>query len=168
NLFGTPQSLPRKLGDLPLYPDDNGFHSVNGPLDLTIISPHTTAPPVNNGNPVALHSSTNETQHYAHQYPYISSHDRQPSNSLIASDPVIRPERRSYFCSEPSCARPSPFPTRQSLTRHREAMHLNIRLDCPIPGCDRVGDNGIKRKDNLPAHVWNKHRIRLSREPREN
>jgi len=82
------------------------------------------------------------------------------SNSTTSSDPRIRPER-SYFCSERSCTWPSPFSTRQAWARHRESTHLNIRVDCPIPGCERVGDKGIKRKDNLPGHLLNRHGLRL-------
>ena len=52
----------------------------------------------------------------------------------------------------------------QALDRHHEVKHLNKRVDCPIPGCERVGDKGIKRKDNLPAHILNKHGIKLARQ----
>ncbi|PUU74676.1 hypothetical protein B9Z19DRAFT_1068029 [Tuber borchii] len=45
--FGVPQPLPLGLGNLPLYLDDDGFHSVNGPLDLTAHASCTLATPVN-------------------------------------------------------------------------------------------------------------------------
>ena len=38
-------------------------------------------------------------------------------------------------------------------------MHLNDRVDCPVEGCMRVGPQGIKRADNLLAHMLNKHGI---------
>ncbi|RPA96749.1 hypothetical protein L873DRAFT_1193266 [Choiromyces venosus 120613-1] len=103
----------------------------------------------------------NQTHNSADQHPHISHHGRQNSDSPIDGSPRTRPERRSYPCNSPGCAWPSPFPTRQALTRHREAVHLDIRVNCPVPGCDRVGDNGIKRKDNLPAHIRNKHQNHL-------
>lgn len=48
--FGHPQPLPPGLGDLPLYPDNDGFFSVNGPLDLTVFSPHAAPALVNTDN----------------------------------------------------------------------------------------------------------------------
>lgn len=45
--FGIQQLLPPGLGNLPLYFDDDGFHSVNGPLDLTANSPCAVVTPVN-------------------------------------------------------------------------------------------------------------------------
>ena len=71
-----------------------------------------------------------------------------------------------YVCNEPGCPWPSPFPTKQGLNRHHEVKHLEQRLNCPIPGCESVGNRGIKRKDNLRAHVWNQHRVELPRESR--
>ena len=50
---GYPQPLPPTLGDLPLYPDDDGFFSVNGPLDLTAFS-RTPLAPVNQDNHSAI------------------------------------------------------------------------------------------------------------------
>ncbi|CUS14000.1 unnamed protein product, partial [Tuber aestivum] len=152
--FGAPHPLPRELGDLPLYPDEDGFYSVNGPLDLTILPSNVAVPPVDRGNHVTFHPLTNQTQHLAdQQHPHISPHHRQRSSSHLSGEPHTRPERRNHSCDQPGCAWPSSFSTRQALTRHREAVHLNLRVDCPIPGCERVGDKGISRKDNLPAHV---------------
>ena len=45
--FGYPQPLPPGLGGLQLYPDNDGFFSVNGPLDLTVLSPHAAPALVN-------------------------------------------------------------------------------------------------------------------------
>ena len=50
---GYPQPLPPTLGDLPLYPDDDGFFSVNGPLDLSAFS-RTPLAPVNKDNHSAI------------------------------------------------------------------------------------------------------------------
>ena len=38
--FGNPQPLPPGLGNLPLYPNNDGTFSVNGQLDLTAFFPH--------------------------------------------------------------------------------------------------------------------------------
>ena len=45
--FGVPQPLPPGIGNLPLYSDNDGFHSVNGPLDLTAHPPCAVVAPVN-------------------------------------------------------------------------------------------------------------------------
>ena len=62
-------------------------------------------------------------------------------------------------CEAPNCARPGIFKTKQAFNRHYHAKHLNDRVDCPVEGCVRVGARGIKRADNLAAHMWNKHGI---------
>ena len=46
--FGNLEPLPTGLGNLPLYPDHDGFFSVNGPLDLTVLC-GTAVTPVNHG-----------------------------------------------------------------------------------------------------------------------
>ncbi|RPB00410.1 hypothetical protein L873DRAFT_1843025 [Choiromyces venosus 120613-1] len=65
--------------------------------------------------------------------------------------------RRSFTCNEPDCTWQTPFKTKQALNRHCETKHLVERHDCPVPGCEHVGDKGIKRYDNLVAHVRNQH-----------
>ena len=34
-----------------------------------------------------------------------------------------------------------------------------MRFDCPVPGCENIGKKGIKRYDNLVAHMRNKHGV---------
>ncbi|KAG0637826.1 hypothetical protein HOY80DRAFT_970795, partial [Tuber brumale] len=140
---GKPRPLPPGLGNLPLFLDDDGFHSVNGPLNLTVLFPSVAIAPVNRGNSTAIH---------------------HPITSAISSGQPTHTEKGGHFCNETGCAWKSPFPTKQGLHRHREVKHLNKRVDCPIPGCEKVGDKGIRRKDNLPAHVLKKHGIKLPRQ----
>ena len=45
--FGVPQPLLPGLGNLPLYFDDDGFYSVNGPLGLRAHPPCAVVTPVN-------------------------------------------------------------------------------------------------------------------------
>jgi len=52
--FGNPHPLPAGLGTLPLYPDHEGFFSVNGPLDLTVNSPRIAVALVNHDNHSAI------------------------------------------------------------------------------------------------------------------
>jgi len=143
---GGPEPLPAGLGEMPLYLEDDDFHSVNGPLDLTTLPPYAAVAPVNHCNHSAF-------------YPGIST---------TRGGQQTRSEKRGYLCSEPGCNWRSSFPTKQALDRHREVKHLGLHVDCPIPGCEKVGDKGIKRKDNLPVHVLKKHGINLTRRSRAN
>jgi len=80
---GYPQPLPPGLGDLPLYSDDDGFFSVNGPLDVGVFSPHIKFAPVNHGNHSTIPSSitsitgiTGECSHIAPDgHPCLSNDD---------------------------------------------------------------------------------------------
>ena len=64
-----------------------------------------------------------------------------------------------FTCKAPNCTWSGNFKTKQAFNRHYRAMHLSDRVDCPIEGCPRVGAHGIKRADNLAAHIFNKHNI---------
>ena len=66
---------------------------------------------------------------------------------------------RSYICWAPDCLRSTPFGTKQALNRHYEVIYLAERMDCPVAGCENVGEKGIKRYDNLVAHMKNKHGV---------
>lgn len=52
----------------------------------------------------------------------------------------------------------STFKTRNDFNRHYNSVHLHVRagvkklLDCTFPDCDRVGEDGFKRKDNMLQH----------------
>ncbi|KAG0637871.1 hypothetical protein HOY80DRAFT_222924 [Tuber brumale] len=177
NYFETLCPLPSELEDLPLYPDGDGFYSVNGPAFY-----------VNHRKLPTSHTLDSPCFNPAGQIPSISSHLRQhPTNTTSESaippsrpplptpPPTTSSQSRSgpqtlpqggYACNEPGCTWPSAFSKRQGLTRHYQAIHLQKRIDCPIPECGRVGDKGIKRKDNVRAHVRNKHGVNLPPEPR--
>ena len=73
-----------------------------------------------------------------------------------------------FICKAPNCSWLGTFKTKQAFNRHYRAKHLNDRVDCPIEGCLYVGDRGIKRADNLPAHLLNKHGISRNRPLYEN
>ncbi|KAG0637821.1 hypothetical protein HOY80DRAFT_1081872 [Tuber brumale] len=166
--LGEPQPLPVGLGNLPLYYDGNGFYSVNGPLNLNAISPRIAIAPPNRDSPPTIRPLAADISGLPSQNPYVSPAHGQNglNNDAINNGPVTSSNRRNYHCDEPDCTWQSPFQTKQALNRHREVKHLNIRVDCPIPGCEKVGDNGIKRKDNLAAHVLKKHGIVLPRRSR--
>ena len=38
-------------------------------------------------------------------------------------------------------------------------MHLAERIDCLFPGCENIGEKGIKKYDNLVVHMKSKHGV---------
>lgn len=51
----------------------------------------------------------------------------------------------------------STFRNRNDFTRHYNTLHYckpgaKRLIDCPVPGCQRVGENGFTRRDNLLQH----------------
>ena len=64
-----------------------------------------------------------------------------------------------FTCEAPDCSWSGTFKTKQAFNRHYRAMHDSDRVDCPVKGCVRIGAQGIKRADNLAAHMLNKHGI---------
>ena len=61
---GKPQPLPPTLGNLPLYPDRDGFFSINGPLDLSASSPCLILAPVNNDNHAMIQPAITNIPHF--------------------------------------------------------------------------------------------------------
>ena len=52
---GNRQLLPPGLGDLPLYVDDDGYSSVTGSIEFTLLSPHTALAAVSHDNQSTFH-----------------------------------------------------------------------------------------------------------------
>ena len=168
---GIPHSLPAELGPLPLYQDDDGFYSILGLLlchtnhedHATRFINHTLAySPINitgiltpPRDKVFCRSSRCSGNRFASSTPlYV-----YPSHKLTQRSGPHTCSHRSYTCTVPNCARPAPFKTRQALNRHYEMVHLAERFDCPVLECENVGVKGIKRYDNLVAHMKNKHGV---------
>ncbi|RPA90012.1 hypothetical protein L873DRAFT_511123 [Choiromyces venosus 120613-1] len=169
--------LNPELGPLPLHLHDDGWCLVLSP-PLSHTNPrvnqknHSTnnIPTVNNVNILAP-TITPRGKVYC-------GSSRCTGNKLIISSPLLAKvyparrltqrsgphicSRRSFTCNTPDCARATLFQTKQALNRHYEIIHLDERLDCPVPGCQNVGERGIKRYDNLVAHVRSKHGITLA------
>lgn len=175
-----PDELPLYFESPSLHSADDGFHSdpINGlpfPMDhsehpTTCLFDSQISNPASQGSDISF---------YVRQHPIISMDNlATPSSTLKPPTPIPIPEpssqsqhtlqifpRRGYICDEAGCTWRSPFRRKQDLTRHREVIHLQRRYDCPIRGCERVGNKGIKRKDNLRAHVRGQHQVELPREP---
>ena len=172
---GIAHPLPAKLGPLPLYQDDDGFSSVLGPplwnsnkapedqvkgsanhalayspVDISAI----LAPPRDNVFCLSSKCSGNRfaTPFSVLEYIY-------PSDTLTQRIGPHTCSRSAYACNAPDCTRRTPFRTKQALNRHYEGLHLGERFDCPVPGCENIGEKGIKRYDNLVAHMRNKHGV---------
>ncbi|KAG0637872.1 hypothetical protein HOY80DRAFT_970526 [Tuber brumale] len=170
--FGTLHLLLSEPESLPLYPDDDGFYSVNGPALHSNYSKYPTAHPLGSKTwgtgGQRLHTPSHPLQRpvdFVNESAILPRSSVPPSpppspSSPSPSSPETSP-RRIYACQEPGCAWPSSFQTRQGLIRHHEARHLQKRLDCPFPGCKMIGNRGIKRKDNLRAHLWTRHGVKL-------
>ncbi|PWW76129.1 hypothetical protein C7212DRAFT_344604 [Tuber magnatum] len=167
---GIAQPLPAELGPLPLYRHDNGYCSVVGPHlsyaipddgqasgsasnnlvhDCTNI-PTTLTPPRHKVFCGSKCSGNRSAPLPLHAY---------PSHRLTRRSGPHTCSRRSFTCNALDCTRTAPFKTKQALNRHYEVVHLAQRFDCPVPGCENVGENGIKRYDNLVAHMRNKHGV---------
>jgi len=95
---------------------------------------------------IPLHLLPHLTERHTnlHSTPHSGRHSYAPSQLI---------------CLAPGCSSPGTFKTKQALTRHYQSKHLNDRHDCPVAGCLYVGDRGIKRADNLAAHLLTKHGI---------
>ena len=169
---------PSKPEGLPLFLEDDGSYSVNGPaLHVNYSeSPTTHLLYIQVSNPA---SQSSNISFDFHQHPIVTTDELAipfwvpeslppipiPALSSQSQHGVQEFPQGRYFCFEPGCTRLSPFQTKQGLTRHQEGTHLQKRRDCPVPGCKRVGNKGIKRQDNLRAHVREQHQVKLPRQP---
>ena len=163
---GIAQPLPRELGPLPLFLDNDGFYSVLGPL-----AHHTQASSLwthqwcsrLQPDQYLSHRNTSQRQDLLWIIQMFWKQVRplpfyyRPWHRLTHRRGPHTCSRRFYTCNEPGCIRTTPFGTKQALNRHYEVVHLAERFDCPAPGCENVGEKGIKRFDNLVAHIKNKH-----------
>ncbi|RPB00436.1 hypothetical protein L873DRAFT_1843038 [Choiromyces venosus 120613-1] len=153
----TGKALPLnpELGPLPLYLHHDGWCTVLGP-PLS----HTTAD-VNQDNDSPNNvPAVNNVNIFA---PIITPRGKVycGSSRCQGNSGPHACSRRSFTCGAADCARETPFQTKQALNRHYEMIHLDERLDCPVPGCQNVGERGIKRYDNLVVRVRSKHGMTL-------
>ncbi|RPA96744.1 hypothetical protein L873DRAFT_1791361 [Choiromyces venosus 120613-1] len=167
----------------------DGWHSVLGPWNGTTITPKTanerdeasqesdtailTAPETEDINGVDEINQANQANHTAIP---IAARNR-PKNARSTFKIICKYQKCSgnrgphtcapgrFTCEAPNCSWLGTFKTRQALNRHYLAKHLSDQVDCPVEGCPRVGARGIKREDNLAAHILNKHGIPSSRPP---
>ena len=166
--FETAHPLPPHIGPLPLYPLGDGYYSILGPplghanestndfLDYSrtgIGIGITLTPPKDK---IFCRSSKCSGNRFASPSTVLYIY---PSHQLTSRSGPHTCSPRSYTCTAPGCTRPTPFKTKQALNRHYEVIHLAERIDCPFPGCENVGEKGIKRYDNLVVHIRNKHGV---------
>ena len=178
--LGNRLGLPAGLGDLPLHHNKDGWHSVLGSWNATTDNTETVngggssnnsdtpIPPVNppqnaRPDPTLIFCQYHKCSGNRLATPFISYLTCTRHTTLTATGTVLcdsgphtcAPGR--FTCAAPDCSWAGIFKTKQAFNRHYRAKHLNDRVDCPIKGCLYVGDRGIKRADNLPTHLLNKH-----------
>ena len=172
--LGVAQPLPAELGPLPLYPLGNGYYSVlSPPLGQAILEDHANGSPndalTHNNTGIDLAPTLTPSRDKVFCRSPKCSGNRfappstvqyiYPSHRLTLRSGPHTCSPRSYTCKTPGCTQPTPFKTKQALNRHYEVIHLAERIDCPFPGCENVGEKGIKRYDNLVVHMRNKHGV---------
>ena len=162
--------VPAELGPLPLYRDNDGFYSVLGP-PLSHRTYEDQAKKSTNYalayNPINISTTLAPPREKFFCASSKCSGNRfasppqcfYPSHQLTRRRGPHTCSHRSYTCNAPQCNRQAPFSTKQALNRHYEVIHLAVRFNCPVPGCENVDENGIKRYDNLVAHMRKKHGI---------
>ena len=170
--LGVAQPLPTELGPLPLYPIGNDYYSVLGPsLGQATLEDHNNGSP--NDTPAYNHTGINLAPTLAPSSTKVFCQSSKcsgngfvplllyvyPSHQLTSRSGPHACSPRSYTCNTPGCTRPTPFKTQQGLNRHYEVIHLAERIDCLFPGCENVGEKGIKRYDNLVVHMRHKHGV---------
>ncbi|KAF8469737.1 hypothetical protein BDZ91DRAFT_720818 [Kalaharituber pfeilii] len=96
------------------------------------------------------------------------------------------PETPRFLCPWENCGKS--YKTRSNLQRHRREVHAGvihlppvqfagaegriplasgaITHDCPHPYCDRKGEKGFQRKDNLTQHRRNVHAEQIEKRER--
>ena len=176
---GHPIGLHPGLGNLPLHLDMDGWYSVLGSWNCAADNPNP-ANQISEANPennlailVPPRNAHPSLQRIFCLHPKCSGNrlavpfdSAQYSSYCIIltctdnslSGPhTCAPGR--FTCKAPNCTWSGIFKTKQAFNRHYRAIHLSDRVDCPIEGCVRVGAHGIKRSDNLAAHILNKHGI---------
>ncbi|KAG0637830.1 hypothetical protein HOY80DRAFT_1081887, partial [Tuber brumale] len=155
--LGNPLGLHQRLGELPLHRQENDWYSVLGSLNCATDNPET-ASELNEGNqentldvtftPANRPSNARPSAKIFCQYHKCSGNSGPHTCAL-----------GRFTCEAPNCSWRGTFKTKEAFNRHYLAKHHNDRVDCPVKGCTHVGDRGIKRADNLPAHLLNKHGI---------
>ncbi|CUS13199.1 unnamed protein product, partial [Tuber aestivum] len=162
--LGNPPRLHPRLDHLPLHPDGDGWYSVLGPSIGTSDNPATVdvvKEANQESNATIQGSPVNPSRNSCLDLPRIFC---QYHKCTGASGPhTCAPGR--FTCEAPNCPWSRTFKTKQAFNRHYHVMHGNDRVDCPVEGCENVRARGIKRADNLPAHLLNKHGISSARPP---
>ena len=177
----NPLGLPAGLGNLPLHEERDGWYLVLGSWNCTTENPEKANKESKENNLDILLVPVNPRRN-ARLGPILICQYHKCSGNRLAILP--RPSCTGYiilacalpsnsgpnscapgqFTSDaPNCSWPGTFKAEQALNRHYRAKHLNDRVDCPVGGCLYVGGRGIKRADNLPAHLLNKHGISCTR-----
>ncbi|KAI5838470.1 hypothetical protein DFP73DRAFT_264649 [Morchella snyderi] len=55
------------------------------------------------------------------------------------------------------------FKNSAGFKRHHDTVHIGKKLNCTHVGCDRIGDNGFTRRDNLNDHMRSVHGMTIEK-----
>ena len=137
----------KSLGSLPPCPPNDVSYSVLGsPLhDLGSLPLHPNDSWFSVPNPPPSHTTGED-------------HAKGPTKDTLAYLPPYPPKSFSYSIPSAPLLGPGLQDSYRPRVpnRHHEAIH---RIPCPISGCERVGENGFKRRDNLVQHLQGVHGI---------
>ncbi|GAB7358759.1 hypothetical protein MBLNU230_g3987t1 [Neophaeotheca triangularis] len=91
-------------------------------------------------------------------YPSPDSSASPPSDTQTSTP--TRPPKGHYICLHPQC-KGIAFSRAADLDRHDDSAHNPQRQlwDCTVPGCRRVGANGLPRRDKLLEHLRETHKM---------
>ena len=99
--LGNRTPLPLGLGDLPLYLDDDGYFSVNGPLDLTVFSPHLSIVSINYDNHSSIYPFIADPPGFSGEHTCVSPDRRQLNNDNFIRRFLLLPEAHHSSCTSP-------------------------------------------------------------------
>lgn len=97
--LGNRTPLPLGLGDLPLYLDDDGYFSVNGPRDLAVFSSHPTIVPINHDNHSSIYPVVANPSGFSSENTRVSPDRRQFNNDDFISRFLLLPETHNSSCT---------------------------------------------------------------------
>ena len=162
--IGIAHPLPPHLGPLPLYPLDDGYYSVLGPpLGRANESTNDSLDYNRTGIGITVTLTPPKDKVFCRSSKCSGNTFASPSTVRLSFTSTNHKKRSTHLflslLQTPGCTRPTSFKTKQALNRHFEVIHLAERIDCPFPGCENVGEKGIKRYDNLVVHMRNKHGV---------
>lgn len=135
---------------------------------MRIVLPPKTLEPESNYHSPAIYPGINATASLCMYYPTMLMLNilTYPSWPHKCSWKTVRNKTdtatirtKVIDCGFPKCS--ATFKYVKAFDRHYRTVHIraakNLKLDCTVEGCHRVGEEGFTRKDNLTQHLRSVH-----------